>query len=127
MIHREKKTLEDDKGDFHNKPTGFICRPLQTLHSLPKRSALSRVNSLAVGMLLCVSVEYNKTQSKWGIITHMIHSHYCGSTAGHAACFDNSEFFCTTNCDYFIKVKSPKSLETMACQPTKITEAIKSV
>lgn len=68
-----------------------------------------------------------RTQSKWGIITHMMHSHYHGSTAGHAACFDNSKFFCTTNCDYFIKVNSPKSLETMACQPTKITEAIKSV
>lgn len=35
--------------------------------------------------------------------------------------------FVQQNCDYFIKVNSPKSLETMTCQPTKITEAIKSV
>lgn len=61
MIHREKKTLENRKSDFHNKQVSFGDHFRFSTHC-PNFQHFSRVN-VAVRMLICVCVEYNNKSS----------------------------------------------------------------
>lgn len=73
----------------------------------------------------CMECPYVQNITKQDIITHLVHSPYHGPTAGSAACFGNSEFFCTTNCDYFIKVSSPNPWKPWHTNPPRSQKQLK--